>query len=695
MNLQTPNCGRTIFHEVMSHEVSDLDLIYKMVSLGALINLTDVHGTTPLMDLVKNSDAASKIYADLTLFGKRLLIDAQNCTGETVLWRSIFHGRLDITRRLLEDGTNPNNFARIQGSLADFFVGSFGFRPFGITVTNYRRRPLIKNLPPILSPLLFDSPCCLNERNKTGQKNGPLKLSMVDKFSVNVFNQVIKSFIAPLVDGYLSKMTSDSISDVLCDLLVIHTDYKHLVEEGLFPRHTLVPLILGNTTSGLRQHAIRKILQTSLFDKSVNALSKLMRDLEGKIQPITPIRIKSMTQTTSVLKERSLEAMASSKLSSSFSDNETGSHVRSSTPFPVRSDLEEERLNRYDENWYLGESPQFGQPIILNSMEMNTEIEISQNNGRQTVSRLQRMLKETDDRLEKLQSEVGEVATLQPPVAASKPLTSQSSMSNLSEEDSDGDLTTSTNSDSEDGRKGLWPLSKLEDEELSEPRKKPSSLFSLSPFGKFTPRVNLDDAPDPRFDEAVVRLLTPSAVEALRVKLGLPPGLRPLLELEVARLQLGASLFHHSTLNCDRGCEGVDEESDLSSSEDDLDSTTSWDDSLSEPSSNENQEDSSFSESDDTDDDDDALPPLHDPIIPERPRILSSSSSSSDSLTLPEVSGQMARLQVQPGGDRPYIEAVDSPSYIMQFMIKNVQDNFGHSTDSDSDSSTDELPELE
>ena len=77
----------------MSNEVSDFDLIYRMVSLGALINLTDVHGTTPLMDVIKNTDTAIKIHSDLTLFGKRLLIDAQNCTGETALWRSLFHGR--------------------------------------------------------------------------------------------------------------------------------------------------------------------------------------------------------------------------------------------------------------------------------------------------------------------------------------------------------------------------------------------------------------------------------------------------------------------------------------------------------------------------------------------------------------------------------------------------------------------------
>ena len=90
---------------------------------------------------------------------------------------------------------------------------------------------------------------------------------------------------------------------------------------------------------------------------------------------------------------------------------------------------------------------------------------------------------------------------------------------------------------------------------------------------------------------------------------------------------------------------GNDEESEISSSDDDddddLSSTTSWDDSLSEPSSNENYEDSSSSLSDDSNDGVEVLEAdlirhdapetdvtFHEPSVPERPRILSSSSSN-------------------------------------------------------------------
>ena len=96
------------------------------------------------------------------------------------------------------------------------FVGSFGFRPFGIGVSAYtKKRPSMKSLPALLAPLLFDSPCNLTERNKTGQKNGPLKLSMLDKYSVTAYNQVIKAYITPFV----SKLSPEEVNEYLGELI--------------------------------------------------------------------------------------------------------------------------------------------------------------------------------------------------------------------------------------------------------------------------------------------------------------------------------------------------------------------------------------------------------------------------------------------------------------------------------------------
>ena len=116
---------------------------------------------------------------------------------------------------------------------------------------------------------------------------------------------------------------------------------------------------------------------------------------------------------------------------------------------------------------------------------------------------------------------------------------------------------------------------------------------------------------------------------------GIPPGLKPYLELEAARLQLGAALFHHATIKCDRGCEGNDDESDITSEEDE-DDDESWDnESLSQPTSGHDTSDSDSDNSDDVE-----ISQLFVPSVPERPRILSSSSSSStssSSSSIPEL----------------------------------------------------------
>ena len=93
----------------------------------------------------------------------------------------------------------------------------------------------MKALPPLLAPLLFDSPCNLTERNKTGQKNGPLKLSMLDKYSVTAYNQVIKANITPFV----SQLTPDDVNEYIEELIKTHTDYKHLIEDELFKTNDL------------------------------------------------------------------------------------------------------------------------------------------------------------------------------------------------------------------------------------------------------------------------------------------------------------------------------------------------------------------------------------------------------------------------------------------------------------------------
>ena len=78
--------------------------------------------------------------------------------------------------------------------------------------------------------------------------------------------------------------------------------------------------------------------------------------------------------------------------------------------------------------------------------------------------------------------------------------------------------------------------------------------------------------------ELVLQMLKPKVVERLAQRLGLPPGIIPCLELEVARLQLCLALNRYKTVECDVGCEQDESEawdtsdsSETSDTDDDVD----------------------------------------------------------------------------------------------------------------------------
>ncbi len=116
IDLQTTEAGRTVFHVVLAAEATDRALVEHMVSMGALVNLTDVHGSTPLMDVIPGGDAVRGVdtYRMLRQMGKRLLLDAQNCSGESALFRSMFHGRSPMSHLLLDEGAASFAMARVQ-----------------------------------------------------------------------------------------------------------------------------------------------------------------------------------------------------------------------------------------------------------------------------------------------------------------------------------------------------------------------------------------------------------------------------------------------------------------------------------------------------------------------------------------------------------------------------------------------------
>ena len=85
------------------------------------------------------------------------------------------------------------------------------------------------------------------------------------------------------------------------------------------------------------------------------------------------------------------------------------------------------------------------------------------------------------------------------------------------------------------------------------------------------------ESPNP-CQEYILQMLKPSVIEKLAKKLGLPPGIIPCLELEVARLQLCMAINRYKTVECDVGCEQDESEawdtsdsSETSDTDDELD----------------------------------------------------------------------------------------------------------------------------
>ena len=110
-------------------------------------------------------------------------------------------------------------------------------------------------------------------------------------------------------------------------------------------------MLFGNA---LQQKCIRLLLNKSLFSKPVEDLARLMNELQGKVVPIpsTPVRSRRVARKkTSTLDDSTTGDSACATSDTSPQDLQDQEFVRSSTPFPT---TDEERLNKYDDNWYLG-----------------------------------------------------------------------------------------------------------------------------------------------------------------------------------------------------------------------------------------------------------------------------------------------------------------------------------------------------
>ena len=122
-----------------------------MLELGANANLADVHNTTPLMDIIALGDEA-RAQRDLLALrdsGRNILLDSQNCSMQSAVWRAMHQGQLLLVQDLVTTAGGvggPGPGARVE----------FTPRPSRIRLAH--QGSIKMGVPALLSPFLSDSP---------------------------------------------------------------------------------------------------------------------------------------------------------------------------------------------------------------------------------------------------------------------------------------------------------------------------------------------------------------------------------------------------------------------------------------------------------------------------------------------------------------------------------------------------------
>jgi len=281
-NLPTTDAAKTIYHMAVVAPVPDPGLLSRMLELGANVNHADVHNTTPLMDIIMIGDQhrAMAGMVSMQAGGRSLLLDSQNCSLQSALWRAIFQGHTNLALQLVKSGASQACSARVE--------------PLSRPVTRIPRHPTIKAaVPALLAPFLHDSPCTANlnvrlPKKRTGRTT--------QEYSALASIHLARNTVAPLVDrGY---MQDQAVADLTSTLIRLNTDHIQAGDSKVVDSKAIVPLMFGELSAGLRQLAVRSILRHSLFTCSQEeTLTRLDKVCEKSGFMLTQLLVKpSMTK---------------------------------------------------------------------------------------------------------------------------------------------------------------------------------------------------------------------------------------------------------------------------------------------------------------------------------------------------------------------------------------------------------------
>ena len=156
----------------------------------------------------------------------------------------------------------------------------------------------MRSIPAVVAPILCDSPCFtatkrpipFNNPDKNEFYSIPNKKR--NKFSVKTINNVIRTYISPLVDkGWFCQ---NELDQWIRKHIITHTDYRNLTENKVFQEDSMIPLMFGHLSSGLRQQCLRQLLVHILFNENSEAVVTMLKNLD---RPSTSTPNKSNNST--------------------------------------------------------------------------------------------------------------------------------------------------------------------------------------------------------------------------------------------------------------------------------------------------------------------------------------------------------------------------------------------------------------
>jgi len=280
-NLPTTDAAKTIYHLAVVSPTPDPVLVSRLLELGANVNHADVHNTTPLMDLIMLGDE-DRARAGLASMAARhsLVLDSQNCSLQSALWRAVYQGHTSLALDLLHAGASQGCSARVQ--------------PLPRPSTRVPRQTHIKaGVPPLLAPFLHSSPCTANLHVRLPKKRTG---HTAQEYSALASIHLTRNNIAPLVDmGY---MQDQAMADITSTLIRLNTDHTQAGDSKVVDSKAIIPLMFGELSAGLRQLAVRTILRHTLFSSSQEeTLARLDKVCERNGFMLTQLLVKpSMTK---------------------------------------------------------------------------------------------------------------------------------------------------------------------------------------------------------------------------------------------------------------------------------------------------------------------------------------------------------------------------------------------------------------